>query len=233
MNHDFRVGNIVPSVTLRCNIPKDVSESFFIGGEDGYGQLFVTLRDAVFDPSEVYDHCAQLVVTLRDKGLNPKVLVLQTDGGPDHSLKRMATKFALIATFSELDLDRLVALRGAPNGSASNKVERGMCILNLPLAHTALKRGEMPEYAEKAVKNCNSMAAIRTLVAKMEVDKKEAIETIAKLEKELADDKFAEVAVPIVAQMAAQVKVRAGEMGSKSSTKDIVEIVVSSFTHMT
>ena len=108
-----------------------------------------------------------------------------------------------------------------------------MCILNLPLAHTALKRGEMPEYTEKAVKNCNSMAAIRTLVAKMEVDKKEAVETIVKLEKEPADDKFAEVAVPIVAQMAAQVKVRAGEMGSKSSTKDIVGIVVSSFTHMT
>ena len=43
MDHDFHVGNIVPSVTLRCNIPEDVSESFFIGDEDGYGQIFVTL----------------------------------------------------------------------------------------------------------------------------------------------------------------------------------------------
>ena len=57
-----------------------------------YGQLFVTLLDAVFHASVVYNHCAQLVDTLKKAGHAPTVLVLQTDGGPDHSLKRIATK---------------------------------------------------------------------------------------------------------------------------------------------
>ena len=85
LDHDFHIGNIVPSVSLCCNIPKEILGFFFIGGDDGKGQIFVTLHDAVFDPSRIFGHCAQLVRVLRKKGLHPTVLVLQTDGGPDHS----------------------------------------------------------------------------------------------------------------------------------------------------
>ncbi len=58
-----------------------------------------------------------------------------------------------------------------------------MSVLNLPLAHTALKHGVMLAYAEKAIKNCNSMAAIRTVVESMEAEKEEEINTVAKLTK--------------------------------------------------
>ena len=85
--------------------------------------------------------------------------MLQTDGGPDHSLKRIAVKFALIAMFKELDLDHLVILRCAPNGSARNKVERSMSILNIGVAHVSLKRGEMPQWAEQMASKCSSMRA--------------------------------------------------------------------------
>ena len=82
LDHNFHVGNITPSVTLRCNIPKEIFGSFLIRDDkDGYGQLFVTLRDSVFDPSEVFDHCAQLVDTLKTRGLKVTGLVLQTEGG--------------------------------------------------------------------------------------------------------------------------------------------------------
>ena len=64
--------------------------SFLIGDNDGVVQIFVTVHDAIFDPSNVFDHCAQLIDTLRMKGLNPIVLILQTDGGPNHSMKRVA-----------------------------------------------------------------------------------------------------------------------------------------------
>ena len=74
---------------------------------------------------------------------------MQTDGGPDHSLKRVAVKLALIALFKELDLDRLVALRGAPNGSASN----------------------MPDWEENNVKNYKTMSAIRDLADKAKKEK--------------------------------------------------------------
>ena len=53
--------------------------------------FFVTLLDSVFDPSEVFDHCAQQVNTLKMTGLKVTVLVLQTDGDPDLSLKRVTT----------------------------------------------------------------------------------------------------------------------------------------------
>ena len=98
----------------------------------------MTLRDAMFEPSHIFDHCAQLIDTLwKTKELNPTVLVLQTDGGPDHSLKRVAVQLALIGMFVELGLDHLIALRGAPNGSARNKIERPMSVLNI---HQSLSR---------------------------------------------------------------------------------------------
>ena len=44
MDHDFHYANIIPSVTLRCNIPGEISGYFFIGDdESGTGQIFVTL----------------------------------------------------------------------------------------------------------------------------------------------------------------------------------------------
>ena len=60
---------------------------FFIGDDkDGYGQLFMTLRDSVLDPSGMFDHCSQLVNTLKITGLKVTVLVLQTDGRRPGSL---------------------------------------------------------------------------------------------------------------------------------------------------
>ena len=61
---------IIPSVTLRCNIPGEILGSFLIGDdESGTGQIFVTLRDAIFEPSHIFDfdHCAQLIDTLQKR----------------------------------------------------------------------------------------------------------------------------------------------------------------------
>lgn len=185
-DHDYVVGRVIPHVSLRSNIPPDMSGSFFVGDEEtGYGQIYVTLTDAVFDPSEIFDHCAQLIDALEDKKLKPTVLVLQTDGGPDHSLRRVAVKLALVALFLELSLDRLVVLRCAPNGSAGNPVERSMSVLNLPLAHTSLRRANMPPYAEDAMKNVNSMAALRQVASKMGEKQKQAAKEKAVLEQRL------------------------------------------------
>lgn len=183
MDHDFHYANIVPSVTLRCNIPSEISGSFFAGDEDGIGQIFVTLKDATFDPSNVFDHCAQLIDTVKKKGLTPTVLVLQTDGGSDHSLKRVATQLAMIAVFKELNLDHLVILRGAPNGSARNKVERSMSVLNLALAHMSLKREKLPEWAELKLKSCSTMKAVREVGDAIEEKRSKALSAVVKLEK--------------------------------------------------
>ena len=96
------------------------------------------------------------------------VLLLQTDGGPDHNLKFLRTKLALIALFNALGVDHLVALRGAPHGSYLNVVERCMSLLNLGLQNLALKRREMPDWAEEAVANAGSMNGVRKVVELIE-----------------------------------------------------------------
>ncbi len=185
LDHDFCLGKGIASVTLFSNIPDSISGSFFIGGEDGEGQIYVTVRDAIFDGSEIFDHCAQLIDVVRSRGQTPSVLVLQTDGGPDHSLKRVAVKLALLALFRKLDIDRLVVLRCAPNGSAANFIERSMSVLNLPLAHASLKRADMPEWAHAKVVPCNSMKMLRDAAAKVEQQREDAAKSIPKLRAQL------------------------------------------------
>ena len=167
-DHDFHVGNLTLSATLRCNIPKEIGGSFFIGdSDDGFGKIYYTLRDSIFDPSHVFDHTAQLIDALDRDSLKPFVVVLQTDGGPDHSIKFLTTKLALLAMFVLLDLDHFLVLRGAPNGSAFNAIERAMSPANHALSNVSIKRAEMVEWAEEAAKSCNSMAAIRDVDAKI------------------------------------------------------------------
>ena len=84
MDHDFQCVSLVPSLLLCCNIPLDMSGSFFCGDEDkGYGKIFVRLRDAIFDPSKVFDYTAQLIDTMDQNNINPPVLVFQSDAGVD------------------------------------------------------------------------------------------------------------------------------------------------------
>jgi hypothetical protein len=101
-----------------------------------------------------------LIDTLFKKGLNPTVLILQTDGGPDHSMKRVAVQLALYAIFRELVVDHFVVSRCAPTGSAGNKLERSMSALSLACACVAPRRGYMAPWAEKNVANALSMQAI-------------------------------------------------------------------------
>lgn len=167
-DHDFSFASIVPSVTLFCNIPKDVGGSFYGGGKDGKGQLEVTLCDAIFDASDVFNHTAQLVESCRRQNLSMYTLLLQTDGGPDHSLKYLRTQLALLALFFTLDVDHLVAIRGAPGGSYLNKAERGMSLLNFGLENLSLVREPMPKWAEDAVSGAQTMKDVRSIASKLD-----------------------------------------------------------------
>ena len=131
------------------------------------GQLFVMLREFVFDPLEVFDHCAQLVDTLKMAGLKVTALMLYTDGGPSHSLKRVPTRCSLPATATMLNVDCLIVVYCAPGRPAMNKVERGMSMLNLPLAYVAIMMGDMASCVENATKGANSMAMMCTTAAKL------------------------------------------------------------------
>jgi hypothetical protein len=162
LDHDFHVAGIVPSVALACDIPENAKDSFFSG------QPYVTIKDKIFEPSNPFRHASELLHIIRrdfseqdDLAMDKPVLILFTDGGPDHRPTFETVKLSLLSLFIQLDLDMLIALRTAPYNSWVNLAERVMPILNLALQHCALERDKMPDKEEKKMKNKGSLSAVR------------------------------------------------------------------------
>ena len=62
-----------------------------------------------------------------------------------------------------------------------NKVDRGLSVLNLPLAHASIMGGGMASWVEKATEGANSMATMRTIAAKLTKAQNEALARIPAL----------------------------------------------------
>ena len=156
-DHDYHVSGIIPSVALATKIPKEHSESFF------NGQIHVTLKEKVFQPSSPVRHACELMDIILDKEETEdeiNILILYSDGGPDHRPTFETVKLSYLILFLEFDLDMLAAFRTAPMHSWMNPAERVMSLLNLALQHCSLQRGDMQDW-EGSMKNKTSMAAIR------------------------------------------------------------------------
>ena len=154
-DHDFTRFSLIPTVLLKVDIPVSMDGSWYDG------QVFVGIKDAVFEPSSALRHACELHdILLTEIGMK-SVLCLYTDGGPDHRMTYISTQLSLIALFLNLNLDYLCAARTAPHNSWRNLVERMMSILNLGFQSIGLMRSEMSEPAEAALKNCNSLALLR------------------------------------------------------------------------
>ena len=92
------------------------------------------------------------------------ILLLLSDGGPDHRLSYGSVQVALLALFLRLNLDMLVAVRTCPYQSWTNPAERIMSVLNLALQNVSLERNLMDEESEKLVKNDNNVKAVRETI---------------------------------------------------------------------
>ena len=129
------------------------------------GDVYVGLKDAVFQRSTSLRHAEELV-RLMSSVMEPEqsVLIILTDSGPDRNLERASIEASWLAVARKLDLDGLVVLRTVPRLSRwRNPVERVMSVLNLGLQNLALSRPALSEEFEKKLKACNSMAEIRAL----------------------------------------------------------------------
>ena len=155
-DHDFTKCGIIPSVTMLCNIPATIEESFY------RGQVYIGLKDPIFQPSDSLRHMAELYNILNSTNENKPYLFLYTDGGPDHRVTYVRVQLALIALFLKLDLDLLIAVRTPPGHSWKNPVERIMSILNLGMQCIGLMRSKMGDDLEDIMKKCNTMEEIRT-----------------------------------------------------------------------
>uniref|UniRef100_U9U2U0 Uncharacterized protein n=1 Tax=Rhizophagus irregularis (strain DAOM 181602 / DAOM 197198 / MUCL 43194) TaxID=747089 RepID=U9U2U0_RHIID len=133
-DYDFTKLSLTPSVIFICKVPLSIEESFYDG------QVFVSYKDTIFQPSTVIRHTTEFfnVISAYYPQTIPPILCIYTDGGPDHRVTYGSVQISLICLFLCEDFDMLIALRTALHQSWTNPAERIMSILNLALQGVAL-----------------------------------------------------------------------------------------------
>lgn len=172
-DHDFTRLSLSPSVSLLIDIPESIEESFH------RGRVFVVLKENAFQPSSSIRHMTELQGLLKSLGEVKPVLLLYTDGGPDHRLTYLSVQLSLLALFIDMDFDFICAVRTPPQHSWKNPVERIMSILNIGFQGVGCMREEVPHEAE--LKRCGSLKSIREQAKKTPELEDEVIHSVQPL----------------------------------------------------
>ena len=155
-DHDFTKSSFTPSVHLLLDIPDSVEGSFY------RGRVHVGIKENAFQPSSSWRHACELINLLEKIEYSVKpILLLYTDGGPDHNITFLRTQLSLIAMFFNLNLDFLCAVRTPPHHSWKNPVERIMSILNIALNAVGMMRNET--VFDNQLKSASNLKDIRKL----------------------------------------------------------------------
>ena len=122
------------------------------------GKVFVTLKNALFKRSSPLRHQAE-----KEKVVNDwkPIECTYSDGGPDHNTKHYSVKIAQLAHFLNKNLDMSVSAVIYQGGSYTDPAERIMPLLNIAMQGVALARRPMEPVFENALRNRNSMEAVR------------------------------------------------------------------------
>ena len=159
-DHDFTNLTLTPSVILQVDIPSCIEESFY------RGRVFVGIKDSAFQASRPMRHAAEMTQVLSEQESKP-ILLLYSDGGPDHRVNYSSVQRSLVSMFLKLDLDALYAVRTPPGHSWRNPAERMMSIINIGLQSVGVMREKLENEAlEKQVLRCNSVNSVRNLATK-------------------------------------------------------------------
>ena len=163
LDHDFHLHGIVPSVAFRVHIPDNANDSFYTG------EPFVTNKNKVTQPSSALRHATEikdLLLTHCSDDQPKPILVVVSDGGPDHRVTFGSVKVVSLALFKSLNLDMLICVRTCPYQSWQNIAERVMSTFNLALQNVSIERSAMPPEHEQAVKGKNTLTDIRGVINK-------------------------------------------------------------------
>ena len=156
-DHNFTHNSLTPSVALFIEIPESINGSFY------HGQVCVGIKDSVFEASSTYRHTTELNNLLTMQNDSKPMLLLYTDGGPDHRVNFLSVQLSYVALFLTRDLDYLMAVRTPPYNSWKTPAERVMSELNLALQTVGIMRQKMLSATlEKILDGCNSMKAIHS-----------------------------------------------------------------------
>ena len=119
---------------------------------------------------------SELNELLSQLGTVKPILVLYTDGGPDHRLTYLSVQLSLLAIFKELDLDFLCAVRTPPQHSWKNPVERIMSILNLAFQGVGCMREKVAH--EEELKRCGTLKSLRQLAKQLPEIEQEVLASV-------------------------------------------------------
>lgn len=157
LDHDVnQKGTITPSVVMCCDIPANITESFY------RGEVFVGLKDSVFQASSSFRTVLETIHTLKNtpgKLAQVKNIFMITNGGPENRVNFDSVKIPLLLMFKELELDMFVAIWTAPGHSYVNPVERIMSILNIGFQNIALERASSE--SNETIKKCKNLEDLR------------------------------------------------------------------------
>lgn len=131
---------------MLLDIPESIYGSFY------RGQVYVGVKDLVLEPSSPIRHITEASKFLECEQNQKPILLIYTDGGPDHRLAYLSVQLSLICLFLHGKYDMLVAVRI-------------MSILNLALQSVGLMRKEQSEDFEKKVKSLSSISQLRDLAS--------------------------------------------------------------------
>jgi hypothetical protein len=184
-DHDFTKLSITPSVSLFAKIPDDPIQSFYDG------QVYVVLKNTTFQASSALRHVTEFYDSIEQHYFNsnslPEIIIVYTDGGPDHQCNFGSVQISLIALFLNGNFDLVIAARTAPYHSWANPAERIMSILNLGLQGVALQREQMSNELESIFQKLNTLDTIRKEAQKNSILKCELQISIDKVQNILFD----------------------------------------------
>ena len=110
-DHDFSNLSLIPTVILVNEIGESVDNSW------NCGQPNVLVKITAICPSTALRNAREIADVLikkyGSKEQDPPVLIVYTDGGPEHRSNFLSVKIALIALQRFLDLDQILAARTA------------------------------------------------------------------------------------------------------------------------
>ena len=158
-DHDFAKFLLSPSVSLVVDILDSIDGSFYDG------QVYVGLKDNVFEPSSALRHACELKSCLNTSDQNSPVECHYHDGGSDHNLHFLRTQLSQVAYFLQQDLDMLMLVQTPPQYSWQNRAEQVMSNLNLALQGIGVMRTEAATQ-EGPLKQANNLKKIRKLAKK-------------------------------------------------------------------
>mmetsp|Transcript_37677 Transcript_37677/g.112456 ORF Transcript_37677/g.112456 Transcript_37677/m.112456 type:complete len:1111 (-) Transcript_37677:584-3916(-) len=163
MDHSWHRASITPTVTLLTDL-----EHAFETNKWRNGQLVVTVKDSILQPSSAFRNAAELKTTILNQSAKPIIIDKRTDGGPEQNTTFLSVQLANVALLRATGADLLIHQRPAADTSWVNEVEGCMPLLNMALQHQATARLRMDERFETLLSNEGSMSKIREAIAAIE-----------------------------------------------------------------